>query len=71
LIKYLVFILTITACLNLNAQNIGFESGNTDGWIYRVNGIIKTPINEYNSGLYVTQSNETIHNKIGQPTKIP
>ncbi len=71
MIKYLVFILTITACLNLNAQNIGFESGNTDGWIYRVNGIIKTPINEYNSGLYVTKQSETVHKDIGQAAKFP
>lgn len=64
--KYFVLILLSASLINLISQNLGFESGDTDGWVYKVNGVVKTPINSYNSGLYVTQKKEVAHPQISQ-----
>ncbi|MDP2175068.1 MAG: hypothetical protein Q8K70_04070 [Bacteroidota bacterium] len=55
--------------MNLRSQNLGFESGDTEGWVYRLNGVIKTQLNICNSGLYVTKLNENVRNEIGQAAK--
>ena len=70
--NYFLLIATIVFYFNLTSQNIGFESGKLDGWVYKQDNVKITPlINFYNSGCYITKSEEKVHDEINQPAKFP
>jgi gliding motility-associated-like protein len=70
--KYFLLITSIVFYFNLTSQNLGFESGKLDGWVYKQDNVKITPlINFYNSGCYITKSEERVHDEINQPAKFP
>lgn len=70
--KYFLLITTIIFYFNLTSQNLGFESGKLDGWVYKQDNVKITPlISFYNSGCHITKSEERVHDEINQPSKFP
>jgi hypothetical protein len=42
--NYFLLIATIVFYFNLTSQNIGFESGKLDGWVYKQDNVKITPL---------------------------